>query len=341
MYSLSEKRLFIQVQVGAWLLLLLGFFVFYWAEYQDYTKSLSLAVLNVGFQMLVIYSAYWYLIPLFLKTRYRIIVAGGIVIILLLLAFVWHEMTMWLYHLLMETNTSSSPWFMYLYRFISVVSMFAFSILLQYTSSYFSLRQVQQEQELAQRNAELDRLKIHIQPHFLFNTLNNIYYITESESPRSAEMLSRLSDMMRFFMDESQKQVITVSAELAFIDNYIDLENVRMRFPLKVEKNISIDRSIKVAPMLLIPFVENVFKHGIQKNREENLLKMELIEKGDRMCYRVVNMQTNRSNANEGGFGLINLRRRLELLFGEAFVLSTRQTTEQYEAYLEIPLTYD
>ncbi|UZR96531.1 sensor histidine kinase [Chondrinema litorale] len=337
---IEQRRTFNKIQIGAWLLFFVFQLTFYWAEYQQFYAAFIFSVFNVFFYASFIYLCYLYLIPTFQnrKNRGLIIALGSISI--LVFTYLWTYSTYELYNYLYPNREEFTiKWYNYLYRFITVMSLLAFSILLRYTQSYFHLLGKSKMEKLKQTEAELDRLKFHIQPHFLFNTLNNIYYVTESESPKAAEMLSKLSDMMRYFIEESKKQKVIIATEINFINNYINLENIRMRFLVQVQKKIEVDELILVPPMLLIPFIENVFKHGIQKNETHNVVDISIKADESYLFYTVTNsLKSPLQNSNERGFGLRNLKARLSLLYDKDYEMSTTSTDSYFTAMLKIPI---
>ncbi len=158
--------------------------------------------------------------------------------------------------------------------------VYIFSIAFRYVLDFFTIRQQQETLKKQHAEAQLNLLKAQVQPHFLFNTLNNIYYTAQEESPLTAELIERLSSIMRYFLEEGPRKYIFLNTELDFIKNYIALEKIRMRFPLKVSENVvNVDTgTVKIPPMLLIPLVENVFKHGINKREKDNFITLDITE---------------------------------------------------------------
>ena len=213
------------------------------------------------------------------------------------------------------------------------------SILFYVTLNYFKLREKQEAIQKRQIEVELNLLKAQVQPHFLFNTLNNIYSVAQRESPTTAEMLEKLSGIMRYFIDEATKDRIQLADEMKFVRSYIDLEKMRMRFPLKVDiLSAGIPESLIVPPMLLIPLVENVFKHGIDKRREDNFIFIQISIVEQQLQVTVRNRLVQSEGEKKNGTGLANLRNRLQLLYGEKYSLATTTTTEFYTSVLSLPL---
>ncbi len=210
----------------------------------------------------------------------------------------------------------------------------------RFTLDFFQIKQ-QQEKLLKQHaEAQLSLLKAQVQPHFLFNTLNNIYFVAQRESPVTADLIEKLSSIMRYFLEQGPKHEIALTAELDFIRNYIELEKMRMRYPIKTDIELPEDLSlIRIPPMLLIPLVENVFKHGIDKREENNYISIRL-QLSDRLDFSVSNRirRDSGGHPNGAGIGLNNLSKRLSILYGDNFVLESDRSQDTYTSKLNIPL---
>jgi two-component system, LytTR family, sensor kinase len=195
-----------------------------------------------------------------------------------------------------------------------------------------------------QVNSELTYLKAQINPHFFFNTLNNIYALTNIDVEKAKTALLKLSRMMRYVLYETEKNHTLLSKELDFIKDFIEL--MKMRLSSRVKLNIQIPDKIEeaeIAPMLILPFIENCFKHGISSQKESEIV-ISLSKNKDRLVLETQNTIFNSSeNTPEGkssGIGLINTMRRLELLYPNKFQLTfDRENPEnQYRVYLNIDL---
>jgi sensor histidine kinase YesM len=228
----------------------------------------------------------------------------------------------------------------------SIILVYIASVLFYISRNYFQLKQKQEQLQKRQIETQLNLLKAQVQPHFLFNTLNNIYFVAQRESPATAALLERLSLIMRYFIDEAPKDRILLQTELDFIKSYISLEKMRMRYPLDVKiEEEQLTGPLTVPPMLLIPLVENVFKHGIDKLRKDNFIHMTLSMQQNRLIMTVKNHAVDSiEKTNKSQTGLRNLRERLELLFGNNYTLQAKRTlpaaqeVEIFHAQLNIPL---
>ncbi len=217
---------------------------------------------------------------------------------------------------------------------------FILSLVFRIALAYFGLKKQAQEMLLQKSQAELNLLKSQVQPHFLFNTLNNIYYETYRESPRSALLIDRLSEIMRYFVDESPRQYVKLSTEVRFLENYMALEQIRVRHGVTIRFDKTADPETMVPPMLLMTFVENLFKHGINKAGTENVLDIRLSTRDNRLHFETRNRLYQTSPGKDGGFGIKNLRERLVILYGNDFLLDTQENEGCFAAKLSFPLNH-
>lgn len=191
------------------------------------------------------------------------------------------------------------------------------------------------------KEAELNYLKSQTNPHFLFNTLNNIYSLARDKSDLAAESILRLSKMLRFMLYEAGGEFIAIGDELKIIADYIALERLRYDDTLRVEMNTNIENPKQlVPPLLLIPLVENAFKHGVSETRVSPFLMIDIAVKQDQLLFTVKNSmaEVNGSNELKEHIGLSNLRRQLALLYKE-YDLSVCQQNAVFTSTLKINLT--
>jgi sensor histidine kinase YesM len=214
------------------------------------------------------------------------------------------------------------------------------SFIFRMALAYFEMKQ-QSEKILAQKSqAELNLLKSQVQPHFLFNTLNNIYYEAYREAPSTAKLIERLSDIMRYFVDESPKDEVALYTEIQFLENYIALEKIRIRHGISLNFIQNCSPDLRIPPMLLMTFVENIFKHGVDKSSSENEIEISLIQEDGYLLFQTKNRLHEKPGTNEHvGFGIKNLRKRLALLYDDRFELNIATTDNYFTAFLKVPLT--
>ncbi|MBL7698112.1 MAG: histidine kinase [Chitinophagaceae bacterium] len=215
-----------------------------------------------------------------------------------------------------------------------------FFLIARYIFDYFRLRQVTQQLTIEKQQAELGYLKSQTNPHFLFNTLNNIYALTLEKSDRAPESVLRLSKILRFMLYETTGNYIAVENEIKIINDYVELEKLRYDEGLNVNFNYDVeDMKQSIPPLLLIPLVENAFKHGVSETRSAPFIAIHLSIKKRQLIFGVknsVNTLGGETKVNEN-IGLTNLRRQLELLYSD-YKLSLSQEKSMFTATLNINL---
>ena len=167
-----------------------------------------------------------------------------------------------------------------------------------------------------------------------------MYYEAYMEAPRTALLIERLSDIMRYFIDQNMKDMVTIETEVQFLDNYIALEKIRIMPEPALEFVKDYNAGIQLPPMLLMTFVENIFKHGIDKISGSNQIRIRIAEQEGWLIFETRNsINRHPGKTKPTGLGLKNLRQRLLLLYGTDFELNTRDDGQYFTAYLKIPLS--
>jgi two-component system, LytTR family, sensor kinase len=203
------------------------------------------------------------------------------------------------------------------------------------------LRSKVNEQILTKEKAvtELKFLKAQINPHFLFNTLNNIYSLARKESKETPEVILKLSKLMRFMLYEASSPTILLSDEMKLIEDYITLEKLRYSDRLRVDFRTDLDfPSQRIAPLLLIHFVENAFKHGASESRFDSLISIHIqLKKGTLLATVTNTTEENQQPKEDNAIGLNNIKRQLELLYPK-HTLTIKKEEKRFSIELIIPL---
>lgn len=225
--------------------------------------------------------------------------------------------------------TAPVSWFMYKYR------------------SENKMELVYLRQALGTSSANLDLLKSQINPHFLFNSLNTLYGTAlQEKADRTSEGIQRLGDMMRFMLEENVQDRISLNREIDYIKNYISLQKLRTQESpnIIIQENIEDEpNTLYITPMLLIPFIENAFKHGISL-REPSHIKISLnTQKGSIFfdVYNSIHTRETDPEKNNTGIGLNNVRQRLELFYPDKHELIIRENSKEFFIHLTIQLNAD
>lgn len=188
--------------------------------------------------------------------------------------------------------------------------------------------------------AELSALKAQVNPHFLFNTLNSIYYLARKKEESTAEMVIKLSDLMRFVLTDTNLETIAVEKEMEVIQQYIDLQ--RLRLTDKTEVTLACDpvpENVRIAPLLLLPFVENAFKFGVSST-STTLISITLTYNAPDLKFVVVNQKVPLHKREEStGTGIRNVRQRLELIYPRDHALELTETEEDFTVQLTLHLS--
>ncbi|CAM4411636.1 Histidine kinase [Pedobacter westerhofensis] len=187
--------------------------------------------------------------------------------------------------------------------------------------------------------AELQLLKAQLHPHFLFNTLNNIYSHAQDTAPMAAEMLLGLSELLRYMLYSCNAPLVPLKQELQMMQEYIDLEKQRYGNDLEVILQIpAIDPYLQIAPLLILPFIENCFKHGASHMLEKPWINIQLHMAGQTMHLKLINGKAAIAKAESGGIGIANVRRRLDLLYPARSDLQIIAEDEMYIVNLTLEL---
>ena len=204
------------------------------------------------------------------------------------------------------------------------------------------LKQQETEQMTREKTkAELQLLKAQVHPHFLFNTLNNIYFFTLNTSPQAPEMIRKLTSLLQYILDECNQPLVPVEKEIKMLQDYIDLEKIRYGEQLRIstEMNGSYQNKM-IAPLLLIPFVENSFKHGASKMIINPSIKLRISCENNELIFFIANSQPVISipiTANSG-IGIKNVKKRLQLLYPGSHELNIVAEKESFTIYLKLKI---
>ena len=234
-------------------------------------------------------------------------------------------------------------------HFVDIPTLFVIPIIGFGTAlvRYFILKpQVILTKKLSQKQAELASLKEQINPHFLFNAMNTLYATALTEkAENTSKGIQQLGDMMRFMMHENNQEQIDIRNEVQYLKNYIDLQRLRLVESEKLDIKIELDDSLclhTIAPMLLVPFVENAFKHGISL-RNSSWIHVKLYCQNGRLHFSVFNsihqIQDNDPEKYSSGIGLVNVQKRLLLLYPNQHNLKIHKTEKEFSIELEITVS--
>ncbi len=216
-----------------------------------------------------------------------------------------------------------------------------FFMILELGRNYIRAQNKNRELEKTNVETELKFLRSQFNPHLLFNALNNIYFLINRDQKKASEALAGFADMLRYQLYECNSEKIDLTQEISYLTNFINVSSLSHQ---DVNLDIHIDdipEGQYLSPMLLIPFIENAFKHVSHKNPEEKNIQLKLLLDDDNLIYKVTNSYNpdEPKSKKSGGIGLENINRRLSLLYPDAFVLKTGVYSDHFEALLKLQLS--
>lgn len=230
------------------------------------------------------------------------------------------------------------------YAAVDIYSIATVAAVIKLLKQWFSNQQITNSLKQEKLAAELKFLKAQIHPHFLFNTLNNLYALTLKKSSKAPEVVLKLSELLDYMLYECNVSKVSLEKEVNMLENYIALEKIRYGDDLKI--NFNVDKSVKeilISPMLLLPLVENAFKHGVSGEIYEKWIRIELKAKDQVLEFSIENNRdissTNNKQSYTEGIGLKNVIRRLELVYHKKHQLKIEDKGDRFKVLLTIETT--
>ncbi|MBL7863613.1 MAG: histidine kinase [Cyclobacteriaceae bacterium] len=272
-------------------------------------------VLRNGLLALIIYANLEYLIPVYAYHKKFYSYLAGILVCFLFYVLVknTHDVFLTVY-----TGKTALPFWQYsFYNFSIALFYMAFSLALQLSKEWYFQRERLRMMEVEKLHTELEYLKAQINPHFLFNSLNTIFFQIEKTNMTARETLSKFSDMLRYQLYECNGDLISVEREIQYLRNYVDLQRLRKDDKYSIDlKATGTWNDAQVAPLMLMPLVENAFKYVSHFPGGDNRVSIQITGDLRELAVQVVNTKDTRvAPRTAGGIGLRNLRRRLELQY--------------------------
>jgi hypothetical protein len=307
----------------------------------DWGKMFTSATSQLVFIMLIAYLNYFLIWPRFLKSKnvWRYLIEFLVPFSVLIAARVHFQ------RFLMDGYTHQAHYFYSSFFIVQITAITLFIVLfvgmLRFAVDWFELEARKKEVENEKLIAELNFLKAQINPHFLFNTLNNLYYLAYSKSENTTEVISKLSLMMRYMIYESNHPKVLLSKEIEYMQSYISLERLRLNDQIPIKFEVSGDtQNIWISPLIFITFLENAFKHGVTGKNPKAWVNICIQVFDDECVYTVENSKSadQKDTGEKSGIGLQNVKRRLELSYPDKYKLITEQTPEKYLVKLTLSL---
>lgn len=295
----------------------------------------------------VTYFIMYYLLPRHFaeKAYLRLALEGGAALVLAIIFYrliLIHIIYPFVYE---EAYEAQSFWAMFprhVWTLLDIVSIVAIAVSIKL--SRLRLGGVEREKRLIQDKleSELSFLRAQTNPHFLFNTLNNIYALARKKSDQTADVVMGLSKILRFMLYECTTPRIPVCKEIKVLEDYIALEKLRYNERLSVHFDAKVDDpQALIAPLLLLPLVENAFKHGVSETRFDSKVNIQLLLKKEQLYFEIENTKEPEKETPESGIGLNNIQRQLELIYPGQYDLEIVAEKEIFLVKLQLNLASD
>ncbi len=341
----SNKKL---LRIGSHILFWISYFVFiliqvtFLKEVPSYFDVALRLLLTLPVDIFATYFTVYILLPklLFKKKHYLFIlflILSGIVFILLQRIILYYITYPLFYADYLENYTFFR--FNYFYSFVNIYMVAGFFMAIKLLKYWYENQSIRMELESQNKNSEIALLRNQINPHFLFNTLNNIDSLIMDNQEQASDSIIKLSEIMRYMLYDSNTQYVPLSKEINYLKSYISLQKIRLKDTDYVKMEIKGDHKNKlIAPMLLVPFVENAFKHGSKKVISPGV-SITLTTGKNFLEFIVINYTSESDLTSKDvtkGIGMNNVRRRLELIYKNQYHLDINSKNDKFIVKLRL-----
>lgn len=344
MSSFFQQRRVVILHLSFWCVYL-SFFLYQITSWRgreiDWGRVATAASLQITFAAIAAYLNYFILLPRFLKHKNFLRYMAEFFLpfaILMVVRIAIERYTI-------DGFSGRQEW-IYSTRFVVQVCttnlfIVIFVAMLRFALEWIELETKKKEIENERLIAELNFLKAQINPHFLFNTLNNLYYLAYSKSENTTEVIAKLSQMMRYMIYESNHPKVLLKKEIEYMLNYISLERLRLNDQVPIQFNVTGNtENVWITPLIFITFLENAFKHGVNNSNPKAWVNISISLQGNACVYTVENSKPSESKeiVEKSGIGMRNVQRRLELSYPGAYALDITDTADKYTVKLNLDL---
>jgi LytS/YehU family sensor histidine kinase len=294
-------------------------------------------IIRNGLLAVLVYSNWSILVPTFARKKKIVAYIFLVLASLTTYAFLKNIHDVYLNAFVLGDETRQSLFYNIYYNFSIGFFYMAFHIAIQLSKEWHFQRELIQKMEVEKLSTELEYLKAQINPHFIFNSINTIYFQIDKENTLARESLSAFSEMLRYQLYECDGKEIPIEKELTYLKNYVALQRMRKDENYSITFEVSEQlTACTISPLLFIPFVENAFKY-VSHHLKNNEVKIKIEKQDDTLKLFVFNTKEDKPIVNGyTGIGLKNVQRRLELLYKDRHQLKIENRAESYEVMLAI-----
>ena len=314
-----------------------------------WSTAITIVVLSIA-QATGAYLNIYYFIPSFLRKQHYGRYALGFILCVFISSLLTTFSYQGMYYAVNGSWNVAGDWFRGTYpEFVGVMVSLAFTavvfvMIIKLTKDWLKNQRHTQQLEKEKLETELKFLRSQFNPHFLFNTINSIHFLIRKDPELASDTLAKFSDLLRYQLYECNEARIPLKKEVHYLSNFVALEKLRNSERLSVSLDVSENvNGAQVAPFILMPFVENAFKHASKGKQQDNFIRVSLRQSPQQLQFDVENSkETGAANTREavyyGGIGLVNVRRRLALLYPQRHTLRIDERDNTYSVHLTLDL---
>jgi sensor histidine kinase YesM len=315
--------------------------------YSNYEELIADKAILIFMQIITAYGCIYFLIPTFLtpKKIIQFIIGTLLLVLSVYVLFVYIQEFHFRPKYLNEKGSfteynSLEQFYHYIFNFPIFAGKsvkFLTPTVLIVLAKYYNDQQKYLQLNEQKKSTELTTLKHQLNPHFLFNTLNNLYSLSVTKSDDAPEVIEKLSEMLDHMLYGCNDQFVSLHKEIELIENYLALEKVRYSDRVASTFTKELAKEVKVAPLILLTFVENAFKHGVSQELEKADIKIQITVKENYIYFTISNsIATNKVTSNKEGIGLTNVKKQLELLYPKEYSLDIKEENDRFYISLKL-----
>jgi two-component system, LytTR family, sensor kinase len=288
----------------------------------------------------ICYTNIYFLFNRFFKKDRYLLYISTVAILLLIYTLFQNAFDMWMSSRITLNGVTRSFFFNTYYNFSIGIFYLAFTLSLDLSKRWYKQQVLLHKMETEKLSSELAYLKAQLNPHFLFNSINTIYFQIDPSNHAARESLQKFSNMLRYQLYECNEDAIPIEKEVSYLESYIDLQRLRKtdQYAISFNNHDNI-RDFKIAPLLLLPFIENAFKHISSRTDMKNTIEVNLYRQNGSFTFSVLNSTEPVNERNSAhGIGLKNVQRRLDLLYADRYKLNIDRQESMYFVELELKI---
>jgi len=306
---------------------------------RTFSSEFLLLLIKIG----ITYFTLYYLLPRWLRSKKKFYEALLIIFFLILFIMAYRiviQFVTWPYIINYVPELSvQSQVARFFYSFLEIFQLLGVSVAIKLLRLRAKASLLEREFLKEKINSDLVRLKAQIHPHFLFNMLNNVYFLSKNSSPKTTDVIYKMAELLRFMLYESEKKLVILENELRIIKDYIELQQLRFDNKIRIESTINMDQpQAAIAPLVIFPLIENAFKHGVGARCDDSFIILEVFLKNNLLEIKIRNNVIENSVKSSGeGIGQTNIKKQLEILYKD-YTFEYGAEKGEYIVYLRINL---